>query len=354
MNNFDKIKKAVAASGFDAVMATSSENRMYATGFHSTAGLAFVTADSAWFFTDSRYIEAAGNSIKGAKVIEVGNDYTYTKAVSELIISEKIEKLGFEDATMNVAEYLLWKEKLDVELIPAQKLFTNLRMVKSREEFEMLVKAQRIAEKAFNEIIPLITTDITEKELAAELVYRFMLNGAEDKSFDPIIVSGPRSSMPHGVPTDNKVEKGFITFDFGAKYQGWCSDTTRTLCVGQPTDEMRKVYNTVLEAQLAGIAIAKAGVNCKDVDKAARDVIHNAGYGGRFGHGYGHGLGLEIHEDPRFSPTYDFILPAGAMMSAEPGIYIPGELGVRIEDVIYITEDGCENITNLDKQLIIL
>lgn len=354
MNNFDKIKQAVKAAGLDAVMATSTENRMYATGFHSTAGLALVTDSDAWFFTDSRYIEAAGNAIKGAKVIEVGNDYTYSKAVAELVVSEKIEKLGFEDGTMTVSEYLMWNEKLPVELVAAQKLFTNLRMVKSREELNMLIKAQRIAEKAFNEIIPLITTDITEKELAAELVYRFMLNGAEDKSFDPIIVSGPRSSMPHGVPTDNKVEKGFITFDFGAKYQGWCSDTTRTLCVGKPTDEMRKVYNTVLESQLAGIAIAKAGINCIEVDKAARDIIHKAGYGGRFGHGYGHGLGLEIHEDPRFSPNYDFILPAGALMSAEPGIYIPGEFGVRIEDVIYITENGNENITNLDKELIIL
>lgn len=354
MSNFSKIKEAVAKYGIDAVMATSTENRMYATGFHSTAGLALVTADSAWFFTDSRYIEAAGNAITDAKVIEVGNDYTYSKAVSDLIISEKIEKLGFEDGTMTVSEYLMWNEKLDVELVAAQNLFTSLRMVKSREEVDMLIKAQRIAEKAFNEIVPMITTDITEKELAAELVYRFMLNGAEDKSFDPIIVSGSRSSMPHGVPTDNKVEKGFITLDFGAKYKGWCSDTTRTLCVGKPTEEMRKVYNTVLEAQLAGIAVAKAGVNCMEVDKAARDIIHRAGYGGRFGHGYGHSLGLEIHEDPRFSPGCDFILPKGAMMSAEPGIYIPGEFGVRIEDVIYITEDGNENITNLDKELIIL
>lgn len=354
MCNFDKIKNAVKAAGLDAVMATSEENRLYATGFHSTDGLALITTDKAWFFTDSRYIEAAENTIKGAVVVEVGSNYPYSKAVEEIVIAENIKKLGYEEKTMTVADFVLWTSKLSVTFEPAQDLFTSLRMVKSREELDWMIKAQRISEKAFLEIVPLISTKITEKELAAELVYRFLKYGAEDTSFDPIIVSGAHSSMPHGVPSDEKITKGFITIDFGVKYNGWCSDTTRTLCVGKPSEEMKKVYDTVLKAQLAGIEFAKANVTGREIDKAARDVIHNAGYGGRFGHGFGHGVGLEVHEAPTLNPSYDKPIPAGAVVSAEPGIYIPGEFGVRIEDVIYITENGCENITNLDKELIIL
>jgi Xaa-Pro aminopeptidase len=200
----------------------------------------------------------------------------------------------------------------------------------------------------------MITPGITEKQLAAELLYLLLKNGADDKSFDPIIVSGEKSSMPHGVPGDKPIGGGFLTIDFGARLDGWCSDTTRTLCVGKPTDEMVNIYNTVLRAQEAGIAAARAGVRGCDVDAAARSVIAQAGYGSYFGHGFGHGLGLEVHELPTASQIYEEPLPAGAVISAEPGIYLPGRFGVRIEDVVFITEDGCENITNLAKQLIIL
>ena len=354
MNNIAKIQSSLSKAKVDAFMITSEVNRMYATGFDATDGLCFVTADKAWFFTDSRYIEAAENTIKNAEIRETSASYPYSRAVADLIAENKVECLGFEEATMNVADYLVWSDKLSVKLIPSQKIFTDLRMVKSREELDDMIKAQRIAEKSFNEILPLISTDITEKELAAELMYRFLKNGAQDKSFDSIIVSGAHSSMPHGVPTDSKITKGFLTLDFGVKYNGWCSDTTRTVCIGKPTDEMRKVYDIVLRAQLAGIAAAKEGVTGKFVDGAARDVIHEAGYAGRFGHGFGHGVGLEIHEAPTLNPSGERALPAGAVVSAEPGIYIPGQFGVRIEDVIYITENGCEDITNLPKDLLIL
>jgi Xaa-Pro aminopeptidase len=217
-----------------------------------------------------------------------------------------------------------------------------------------MIKAQRIAEKSFEEILPLISGKITEKELSAELICRFLKNGADDKSFDPIVVSGVRSSMPHGVPTDAYIGKGFLTFDFGVKLGGWCSDTTRTVCVGKPDDEMVKIYETVLRAQMAGIAAAKAGVRGSEIDGSARRVIDEAGYGSYFGHGFGHSLGLEIHETPNAAPSNDGEIPEGAVISAEPGIYIPGRYGVRIEDVIYITKDGCENITNLSKTLLIV
>ncbi len=354
MDNLKKVQKAVKDSNVDGLLVSSLENKFYTTGFASIDGIALVTENDLWFFTDSRYTEAAEMAVKGGTVVEVGGDNPYSRAVKKIITENMIESLGFEESAMNVADYLVWNDRFDLTMMPMQKLFTLLRASKSREELAAMIEAQRFAEKVFNEILAIISTDMTEKELAAEMIYRFLKYGAEDVSFPPIVVSGPRSSMPHGVPTDNKIEKGFLTMDFGVKLHGWCSDTTRTVSIGKPTEEMRRVYNTVLQAQLKGIEKAAAGVTGKDVDMAAREYIHSMGYGGRFGHGFGHGLGLQVHEAPTLSPSGEAPLPVGAVVSAEPGIYIPGEFGVRIEDVLYIVDGGCENITNLPKDLIIL
>ena len=182
-----------------------------------------------------------------------------------------------------------------------------------------------------------------------------LAGGAENMSFDPIVASGPNGSMPHAVPTDRKIQEGdFVTMDFGCIYQGYCSDMTRTVAVGHVTEEMEKVYHTVLQAQLAGIAAAKAGATGHDVDAAARKVIEDAGYGPYFGHSFGHSVGVEIHEGPNATPSNDKPLPAGAVISAEPGIYLPGKFGVRIEDVMHLTADGAEILTRSPKNLIIL
>ncbi|SHH93206.1 Xaa-Pro aminopeptidase [Sporobacter termitidis DSM 10068] len=354
MNNLEKIKAAVKTGGIDAVMITSESNRQYATGFHSSAGVVVVTADNAWFFTDSRYIEAAANAIDGAEVLIADREEPYSKRINKIIGDAGIKTLGFEDERLTYAEYMEWTGKLTAKLRPAQQVLSGLRAVKSREDLDGLILVQRIAEKAFGELLPLVSEKITERELAAELVYKMMKNGADDKSFDPIVVSGERSSMPHGVPTDARIQKGFLTIDFGARKNGWCSDTTRTLCVGKPDEEMDQIYHTVLNAQLAGIAAARAGVKGSAIDGAARRVIDEAGYGKFFGHGFGHGLGLEVHETPSAGPSYDKEIPEGAVISAEPGIYIPGKYGVRIEDVVYVTKDGCENITNLPKALLVV
>jgi Xaa-Pro aminopeptidase len=354
MNNLEKIKASVKAAELDALLITSEPNRLYAAGFHSTAGVAVVTDTKAWFFTDSRYIEAASNTVTGAEVLMVDREETYSKRINKIIDDESLKTIGFEDEHVTYAEYAEWNEKLSATLKPSQTLLTKLRAVKSSEDLAGMIEAQRISEKAFEEILPLISADITERELAAELVYRMMKGGADDKSFDPIVVSGVRSSMPHGVPTDTRIQPGFLTIDFGAKKNGWCSDTTRTVCVGKPDEEMVRIYNTVLNAQRAGITAAKAGVRGADIDAAARKVIEDAGYGKCFGHGFGHGLGLEVHETPNAAPSNEKEIPEGAVISAEPGIYIPGRYGVRIEDVICITKNGCENITNLPKTLLIV
>ncbi|NMA25833.1 MAG: aminopeptidase P family protein [Clostridiales bacterium] len=313
-----------------------------------------MTAEEAWFFTDSRYAEAAYKQIAGAEVMLVDREETYSRRINKIILDHDIKVLGFEDGRLTYSEYMEWSTSLNAALLPSQKLLTDLRAVKSREDMDGMIRAQRIAEKSFTELLSLISEKITEKELAAELICLFLKNGADDKAFDPIVVSGARSSMPHGVPTDAYIQKGFLTIDFGVKAGGWCSDTTRTICVGQPDDEMIRVYETVLNAQTAGIAAAKAGVRGSDIDAAARSVICQAGYGKYFGHGFGHSLGIEVHETPNAAPSNEGEIPEGAVISAEPGIYIPGRYGVRIEDVIYITADGSENITNLPKKLLIV
>lgn len=354
MNHFENLKKAVASSGVDAMLLFGEANRFYATGFRSTDGAAVVTADKAYFFTDSRYIEAAQKTITGAEVLEVDGNKKYIDRINDVIYGHGVKSLGFEEDALTYGEYSRFKNSLKAEFVPAQKLMSDLRASKDEEEIAIMIEAQRIAEKSFNEILPLISTDITEKQLATELLYRMLSNGAEDKSFDTIIVSAEKSSMPHGVPGDVKIKEGFLTIDFGCIHKGYCSDTTRTLCVGKPTDEMRKIYDTVLEAQLAGIEKAAAGVEGYEIDKAGRDVIEKAGYGKCFGHGFGHSLGIEIHEDPRASSACREKMPAGAVISAEPGIYLPGKFGVRIEDVLVLEENGCRNITNLPKELIVV
>ena len=235
------------------------------------------------------------------------------------------------------------------------ELVDALRAAKDDGEIALMTKAQEITDRAFSEILKFIQPGMTEQEIAAKLQYDMLRFGAEKMSFDPIVVSGPNGSLPHGIPSAKQVQQGeFITMDFGCKYGGYCSDMTRTVALGEPTGEMQKVYQTVLEAQLAGIAVTKAGVPGKSIDAAARKVIEDAGYGEYFGHGYGHSLGIEIHESPNANTREETLLPVGAVVSAEPGIYLPGKFGVRIEDVTVLTADGCMVLTKSPKELIIL
>jgi len=354
MKVIDKIRLELSNCDFDAILITSRINRLYATGFSSSTGGLIVTGIDAWFFTDSRYIEAAEPVVADAHVKLAANEEEYFEQIKKIIDENKITAIGFEDKTVTHKDYLELKEKLDVKLIPASSLLNELRAIKSPDELEKMIKAQRLAEKTFEEILPIISTNMTEKQLAAEITYSMLKNGADDKAFEPVVLSGVKTSMPHGVPEDIKIGYGFLTLDFGARLNGWCSDMTRTLCIGKPDDEMIHVYNTVLKAQTAGINAIHADVKGVDVDAAARSVIEDAGFGEFFGHGFGHGIGLEVHESPRASKTSEALLPCGATLSAEPGIYLPGRFGVRIEDVVCVTMEGCKNITSTPKDMIIL
>jgi len=354
MSNIQKIRQALPEYELNAILIKDPINRLYATGFSSSAGLLLITGESAWFVIDSRYFEAAGNEITDAQVILLDKGSKYDDHIEKIIKKNKVTSIGFEDASLTFATHKTWDLKFDTDLIPAQKLINTLRNVKSRAEVDKMIKAQRLAEKVFNEILPLVNTGMTEKELSAEIVYRLLRNGADETAFRPIVVGGKNSSRPHGLPGDDKIAEGFLTIDFGACLEGWRSDTTRTLCIGKPSDEMVKVYDTVLKAQVAGIAAVHEGVKGVDVDAAARNVIEEAGFGEFFGHGFGHSLGLEVHETLSASPLSTDVLPLGAVISAEPGIYLPGRFGVRIEDTLFITADGCENLTNLPKSLTVL
>ena len=353
MNHLEHI--AAHLDGLDAMLLTSEANCYYATGFMGE-GIALVTRRGSWYFTDSRYTEAADKAIGDAAVIrEVSREKPFSVLINEALAEAGAEKAGFEEQRMTVAEHAVYSEKLHCTLTPASSLMTELRGSKDEEELSCMTAAQRIAEGALEQILKEIRPGMTEKEIAARLNYLMVSAGAEKTSFDTIVASGPNGSMPHAVPGMRKVQEGdFITMDFGCVYKGYCSDMTRTVALGRPSDEMRNVYDIVLQAQLAGIAAAKAGVTGAVIDGAARKVIQDAGYGAYFGHSFGHSLGIDIHEAPNAAPGNDKPMPDGAVISAEPGIYLPGKFGVRIEDVMILRPDGAQVITKAPKALLVL
>ncbi len=354
MKNMEKFLSLLGEEA-DGLLLTSRYSRHYCAEFDIAEGVAIVTKAGCRYFTDSRYIESAQNNIQGFAVLEMNRSNNYIKLLNDAIADFGVTKLGFEENYLTVAELNYYEKNLNAELVPFTKRINGFRGVKEEWELELMRKAQAITDKAFSEVITRIKAGMTELELQAELIYCLYKNGGQGLAFDPIVVSGPNTSMPHGVAGERVVREGdFITMDFGALYQGYCSDMTRTVALGYATEEMKHVYNTVLEAQKAGIAASKAGVPGKDIDGAARKVITDAGYGPYFGHGYGHSLGLEVHESPSPNGANDQGMPVNSVASAEPGIYLPGKFGVRIEDVTVFKEDGVENLTHSPKNLIII
>ena len=356
MNNIRRIQQKLAEKGLDGILITDEKNQRFAAGFPFTDGAVLVTRDRAVLMTDSRYIEAAEKTVPDfVEVMQFGREKKLGQMLREVVAQCGPEKLGAEEQKLSHAAYLGYENLLGMQLIPAQSVLSELRSAKTPEEIDCLIQAQRIAERALEDVLGIIKPGIAEREIAAELNYRMMKYGAEGISFDTIAVTGKKTSMPHGVPGDEKVQYGdFVTMDFGCLKHGYCSDMTRTVAVGAASGEMKKVYATVLEAQKAGIAAARAGIPGEDIDAAARKVIDGAGYGGYFGHSFGHSVGLDIHEMPVAAPGAQTIMPVGCAVSAEPGIYIPGSFGVRIEDVLILREDGNDDIARAPKELTIL
>ena len=353
MKNLDKYL-SILNDEVDGLLLTSRYSRHYGAEFDIAEGVAIVTKAGCRYFTDSRHIESAQRDLKGFEVLCV-DKIGYNKLLNDAIADFGVTVLGYEENYLTAAELMGYEKNLNAKLVPYNKEINGFRGTKEDWELELMRKAQDITDAAFTEVLTKLHAGMTELELQAELIYCLYKNGGQGLAFDPIVVSGPNTSLPHGVAGERVIQEGdFVTMDFGASYMGYCADMTRTVAVGFATEEMKKVYNTVLEAQLAGIAATKAGVLGKDIDGAARKVIEDAGYGKFFGHGYGHSLGLEVHENPNPSPSNDQPMPVGAVCSAEPGIYLPGKFGVRIEDVCVYREDGCEILTHSPKNLIIV
>ena len=351
MNHVSQIRLKVVEAGADAILLTDEKNQRYACGFPFTDGYVLIAREKAWLITDSRYTEAASRVVSAdVTVIQFDGTHPKDQLLKELLSDNAYMSVMAEDRHLTHAAWQQLEKKLERNLLPSGDLLPRIRASKDSEEIRLMINAQRISEKALEETLSVIHPGMTEKEVAAELVYRMLRFGSEGNSFDPIVVTGKNTSLPHGVPGDTVLQPGdFLTMDFGSLCGGYCSDMTRTYAVCTSTEEMQNIYAVVLQAQLAGIQSARAGIPGAEIDAAARAVITGAGFGSFFGHGFGHSLGLDIHERPVLNPQEKTLMPEYAVVSAEPGIYLPGRFGVRIEDVMILHADGCEVITKAPK-----
>jgi Xaa-Pro aminopeptidase len=350
----NKLREKMKEKNIEAFLVTKKENVRYLSQFTGTAGKLLITEKDSIFITDFRYLDQAADQTDGCVIEEISSNFI--KGFAELLKRKKIKNLSFESQDLNFKTYQQLKEKLELEnLNPVESVVESLRMIKDSSEIQKIKKAVEIADQGFQFLLDFIEVGKSEKEIALELEFFMKRNGGEANAFDFIVASGKRGALPHGVASDKLIEKGdLVTIDFGTVYQGYHSDITRTVAVGEPASELKEIYQIVLEAQKKVISEIKAGMSCVEADKIARDLIKEAGYGDNFGHGLGHGVGLEIHEGPRVSYTSEDNLKPGMVVTDEPGIYISGLGGVRIEDDLLITENGCEVLNAAPKELIIL
>lgn len=348
-----KLRQALQQSSLDALLVTSEFNRRYITGFTGTSGVALVTKEDAVFITDFRYTSQANDQVEGFRVVQ--HSGSLIKEVATQVEKLGVKTLGFEQDAMTFAEYEQYKENVSSQFVPTSGIIEKIRLIKTPQEITIIKAACAIADDAFTHILNFIEPGKTELEVANELEFFMRKQGATSSSFDTIVASGLRSALPHGVATNKVIEKGdFVTLDYGALYNGYISDMTRTIAVGEPSEKLVDMYNAVLASQL--LALEKVGPNMtgKEADAIARDYLTAQGYGEAFGHSLGHGIGLEVHEAPSLSVRGETVLEPNMTVTLEPGVYLPGIGGVRIEDDILITATGNEKLTHSTKELIIL
>ncbi len=336
---------------YDGILLTSPHNMRYFSGFSGGEGAVWISPNMRTVFTDSRYIEQAQSEACGFEITETNN---WADEVCGIANSHNTKSIAFEDGFLTSAVYLKLAEKLNLaKLCPASSALDALRMVKTEAELEIMQKAEEICCRAFDRILGFIKSGISEKELATELEYYIRCEGADGFAFETIAISGARCSLPHGVPSEKLIEKGdFVTMDFGAVLNGYCSDMTRTVVVGKANDKQKEIYNIVKEAQQTALDFIKSGISGKSADSVARGVIERSGYGEYFRHSLGHGVGLLVHEQPNLSPRSEIILEENMVVTCEPGIYIPSFGGVRIEDMLCVKNGGIVNFTQVTKDLI--
>ncbi len=349
--NIAAIQKLFSGTTLDAIMITSPENIYYFSGFKSGDAVLILTANESYIYTDSRYFIQAGEQAPLFTLCDIS-----LEPPSKRLKDEGFSKVGFEEEFVTYSAYLKLCQNLEgsgAELIGISREISRVRQVKTEKEIEYITKAANIADKAFSFILDKIEPGKTEKDIALMLEFYMLKSGADGIAFDTICASGARSAMPHGVATNKVIERGdFVTLDFGCKYEGYCCDMTRTVVCGRASHEQKKIYNTVLSAQMAALDAIKPNVDNAYVDSVARSIIEDAGYGDKFGHALGHSLGLEIHESPNLSKKSVDKLKSGILMTVEPGIYIENFGGVRIEDLVLVTYNGHINLTTSEKELI--
>lgn len=352
-NKLNNLREKFLEHNIDGLLIMSEFNRRYMTNFTGTAGVVLISANEAAFITDFRYIEQAKRQAEQYEIVE--HDGNIYKAIASEVKRLGIKNLGFEQDYVSFAQYKIFADIIKCDLIPVSNIVEKLRLLKDEQEINIIKEATALADKAFSHILTFIKSGMKEIEVANELEFFMRKHGADSSSFDIIVASGARSALPHGVASEKIIEQGdFVTLDFGAYYKGYVSDITRTIAIGEPSEQLREIYNVVLEAQKRGVAQIKGGMTGKEADAITRDYITDKGYGDYFGHSTGHGIGLEVHEAPRLSKQSSTVLQAGMVVTVEPGIYIPNVGGVRIEDDILITNEGNEVLTKSPKELIII
>ncbi|MGG1573678.1 M24 family metallopeptidase [Fictibacillus sp. NRS-1165] len=356
MSRLEKLRAELQKHHIDGIIVTSGKNRRYLSGFTGSSGVLVISEKEAKLITDFRYVDQAAAQAKDFEIIR------HTSAIQEKAVQAAaemgIKKAGFEQDYLSFSQYRTYEKytsSQDTELVPISGLIEKLRLIKDNSEIKILKEAAQIADAAFSHITSYIRPGRTELEVSNELEFFMRKNGAASSSFDIIVASGYRSALPHGVASEKKISEGeLVTLDFGAYYKGYCSDITRTVAVGEISSELRKIYETVYQAQARGMQGIKPGMTGKQADALTRDYIAEQGYGEYFGHSTGHGIGLDVHEGPSLAVHSDTILEPGMMVTVEPGIYVSGLGGVRIEDDALITEQGNESLTHSTKELLIL
>jgi Xaa-Pro aminopeptidase len=354
LNRLIAFKKKLVEKQLDAMMVTNPRNIRYLSGFTGTSGALLITCQAQYLITDFRYTEQARLQSSDFELVKANE--SYPKTIKNIAEDLNLASIGFEENHLVFKTYEVYLQTLKpLFFMPASQIIDSLRVIKDKEEIALLSKAAELADNAFSHILLFIKPGVAEMDLALELEFFLKKNGAQAKAFDFIVASGQRGALPHGVATEKTINhQELITMDFGCVLQGYYSDMTRTVVLGEPSPKQREIYDIVLKAQKKGLRVLQEGISCHHVDYSSRSIIDKAGYGAHFGHSLGHGVGMDIHEEPRLAAGNEQVLKAGMVVTVEPGIYIPGWGGIRIEDMVIIEKDGINILTNSCKELMVL
>jgi len=350
-----RLRAAMAGLGVDALLVTEGDNRRYLSGFTGSSGWLLIAAGQCLLLTDFRYLTQGAEEAPGVEVVNHGREHELPRCLAERVAALGVKRLGFESHALSHRVHGILDKAMPGTLVPVENVVEGLRQVKDAGEVALMRRAAEIADKAWRQMCRRLKAGMTERDAAIELEFIMRREGAEAAAFELIVATGPRGALPHARPTVRPFKRGdLVVFDFGARVDGYNSDTTRTVVIGEPTAEQRAMYQAVLDAQAAALELIRAGASGGDVDAAARQSLTQAGLGEKFGHGLGHGIGLAVHEMPYMKPGEQLLLEPGMVFTVEPGVYVPGWGGIRVEDMAHVTESGYELLTSSPRELLVI